>query len=136
VSAQTGDAQSFAVTGVNMSERALDRLRRAVEYIEGHPGQFDMDTFVDWRESCGTTACLAGWLVLLEDGEEAVDHLGDTVTLTAKAVPIEERAAQLLELDPNKFRTYSAITWRLFYAENMPANQLRGHVERTLGVTL
>lgn len=48
----------------------LDKLDAAIEWIEAHPEQHDQgDPFA--RRECGTTACLAGILCLLDGWEPA-----------------------------------------------------------------
>jgi hypothetical protein len=45
-------------------ELNTDRLTAVLEHIEQHPEQHDQESW-SMRTDCGTTACAAGWTVLL-----------------------------------------------------------------------
>jgi hypothetical protein len=39
--------------------------RRVLEHVTTHRGQFSMAIWGQWDPQCGTTACLAGWAMIL-----------------------------------------------------------------------
>ena len=39
--------------------------RKVLDYVTAHRDQFDMNVFGEHVPACGTTACLAGWALLL-----------------------------------------------------------------------
>ena len=39
--------------------------RKVLDHVTAHRDQFDMMTWGEGNEACGTTACLAGWAMLL-----------------------------------------------------------------------
>lgn len=49
---------------------------RVLDHIDAHPEQWDQDTYYA-PSSCGTTACFAGWSVLLS--EIPIDRNGDVL---------------------------------------------------------
>jgi hypothetical protein len=50
-----------------------DRLAAVLEHIEQHPEQHDQGTW-SMRTDCGTTACAAGWAVLLFAPDERFSY--------------------------------------------------------------
>ena len=60
---------------------------RALDYIKSHPEKWDQDNY------CGTACCIAGHVVLLEDGEFPVGRDGKPSEWHTR-----ERAAKILKL--------------------------------------
>lgn len=56
------------ITGKELAQKVLD-------HIEAHPERHDQHRWVDNPYDCGTSACLAGWTVLLnaQEGELPAD---------------------------------------------------------------
>lgn len=52
-----------------MTPDQLDLLGRALRYIEDHPEQWDQRAW-GYRNDCGTSGCLAGWVIMLDDPEQ------------------------------------------------------------------
>jgi hypothetical protein len=111
--------------------KTLEEVRRAYEvinYLTDHPERHDQETWLNWPQmfreagvdrataerTCGTTACFAGWTVLLNghtitngayvdlEGTPPVDRVA------ARHVGVDNVAAQLLGLDNDEMG-------RLFY---------------------
>lgn len=116
---------------MELAEGAVDRLRKVVDLGEAHPELIQMDIYVD-RTRCGTVGCLAGWLVILEHGEKAVNFDSDTVNVEGKVELIDTEACRLLGINPS-----SPLISQLFYSNwGISGREVRHHVENTLGVTL
>jgi hypothetical protein len=76
----------------------VDLLRRTLEHITRHPG--DWDQIVWWKDNeCGTTGCLAGWAVRLQYPDAFMPHAELSV---AGAPPrhVQEIARDELGLKP------------------------------------
>lgn len=96
------------------------RAYRVLDYIEAHPERHDQADFINLgaipyaladkntflgeaviADSCGTTACYAGWTVLL-DGQRVNRHgrvLDDVPGVALRSADIEWRAIQLLDIN-------------------------------------
>ena len=106
-----------------MNEQTYDipRLCKAVEHAEAHPEEFDMRFWIArlaTDQHCRTVACLAGTIVIQEDGMDALSDWEEPWGDDAKALQqdgwlvagsvgsgeewagIHARAAQLIGLDP------------------------------------
>jgi hypothetical protein len=73
--------------------------RRILDHVTAHRSQFDMGIWGQWDPECGTTACLAGWAMLLSGYR--VNAQGDFIRPDGGAVRpgIEgDEAADLLDL--------------------------------------
>jgi len=40
-------------------------MREVASYIEKHPSNYDQNMWIENNEDCGTTACIAGWAMIL-----------------------------------------------------------------------
>lgn len=124
-------------------------LRKVVEHIEAYPERFDMgvvrrrvtsgdaEEFSRGRRRpdpiCGSVGCIAGWTVLLAEGDpEGTDPYISVTT---------ERARELLHLtEKEEYHLFFApwehtpdLSYRLL--DDDPS-LVRGHVEATLGIRL
>lgn len=85
--------------------------KRVAKEIENRPGAFNMAFWLgldsdkygemfgleQMDQSCGTTACVAGWTALLSG--YAFDRSGSTVHNNQRSAPVSEVAAELLGLE-------------------------------------
>ena len=99
-----------------------------LDYIEAHPEKHDQATYFN---SCGTTACFAGWASLLSGDEHTFDATHSMVTAYVRTPDgrichIESRAMELLGLE------YDDLTTGLFYAARN-LDEVRIAVERIFG---
>lgn len=85
----------------------LDKLDAAIAYIEAHPGEHDQMTWLEAR--CGTTACLAGHVALLNGGVPAESGL---VLVNGRRVHVSDYANEVLDLSHDQHE-------RLFYAGDL-----------------
>ena len=100
----------------------VDLARRTLEHVEAlalarGPDRWDQGRFRHDNESCGTTACFAGWAVALTDGHEY---------LTMSDAEIEDRAAELLGLDIDDVD-------KIFFNWTVDPRELRRVVEGVFG---
>ena len=71
---------------------------RVLDHIEAHPSEWYQGYWYK-ENSCGTTACFAGWTVLLSgQGVEADEEHGDAYCV-ADGVHVADGAAELLGFD-------------------------------------
>ena len=110
------------------NEAAVGRLRQVVEQVEAEPERLDMIVYVNW---CGTSACIAGWLVINEYGKDAVNFQTDEVMTEDGVAPIETAACALLGIEEG-----GDISTDLFHSYDVEAHEVRRHIETTLEVTL
>lgn len=76
---------------------------------------------------CGTVGCIAGHVVLMEDGKKKLKRLflkHSNLVLTGMSLPIPRRAADLLDLDPQQADA-------LFFVDSWPYRFWSSH--RTAG---
>ena len=109
-------------------------LREVQRYIQAHPEELDMETPILLSSNCGTTACIAGTIALLDKKEE-IDELlekGEFLIPTedkeskiipwnltqARGVGVEQLAAKALGLKTHtKYGVYEVA---LFYTRLWP----------------
>ena len=96
---------------------------RAVSFIEAHPKLHNQEVWVspnfdDEGEACGTAACLAGWIVILEHNLnvntpffQKLNNQISYVPIGDQEVDVRYEAARLLDI------TGDEADW-LFYQEN------------------
>ncbi len=99
------------------------RLDEAIDFGLQNPDQFNMDAWIFEKEagSCGTVACLAGTVVMMNGWEPAGRHgyIGNRkswsfVSKGPDYAPVGRVAAELLGLDPGDF-----IESNLFYLDDI-----------------
>ena len=115
----------------------VEKLRSIVDMIENlEPGQFDMGTWCNTRDKCGTVACLAGW-TLLAEGEnptrlaleiENEEFDGDVTTVDWR-IPLTAAAVLGLNRDQAE-RLFFTHCWPDgFDGDNCSLETLRERVE-------
>lgn len=118
-----------------------DLAYRVLDYIEAHPEQHNQATFIFGygnlpvlskdNAPCGTTACFAGWTVLLTGHQIVVKNPVTTrVRRGNTLVPIDEFAADLLGIDMRALEGGGA--YDLFY-EAASLEEVRDDIERLFG---
>lgn len=95
----------------------LELLERVKAHIRAHPEQFDMLTFGRVDDPCGTTACIAGWSVILS---------GQT---NLEKVPlINAEALRVLGLN-DRYDTTHRKECPLFYDSDWPEDLRKAFLE-------
>lgn len=136
-----------------ISEQGIDLLRKALARIEAEPQTFDMLNWVAASDEspCGTTACLAGHVLLASGQWEiatqefgawrpyfrragihgyAIAHgAGEHAAELLTSLPYEELRAEHCDLLDQVWQVFSAT-------EVKTADELRLLIERSWGVTL
>jgi hypothetical protein len=99
-------------------ELNTDRLTAVLAHIEQHPEQHDQG-FWSMRTDCGTTACAAGWTVLLYAPNERFSYNsdGEASDFLMSSENIPDLARQLLGLN-------FVEQWALFYDANTTKDTL------------
>lgn len=110
------------------NKAAVGRLRQVVEQVEAAPELLNMNVYVN---SCGTSACIAGWLVINEYGKGAVNFQTDEVATEDGVTDIETAACALLGIS-----SASDEAGELFHTYEVEGRDVRHHIETTLEVTL
>lgn len=87
----------------------LEKLDEAIAYIEAHPTEHDQATWLDAK--CGTTACLAGHVSLLNGGRP-VDGMTGMVWVGKSKMHVADHGRQVLDLDQEQYVD-------LFYADDL-----------------
>jgi len=97
---------------------------RALDHIDANPDQHDQRVWIS-KDSCGTVACLAGWVCLLAGDKPAYEPYGEDpetelVTVLSVGTPaydmgVPRRAADLLGIP---YDSTSLFGHRLFSADN------------------
>lgn len=105
-----------------MNPEALPLAKKVLEKITQEPQWFNMnhwfdkcEVVVDGRNRCGTTACLAGWAMLLS-GEFKLDYYGEPILTNTGSY--EENGARLLGLPIEEVRDPGG---NLFYSDEYEA---------------
>jgi hypothetical protein len=102
--------------------------RKVLEHVTAHRGQFDMSIYVDADPECGTTACLAGWAMLLS-GYRAADA---SVMRPDGSYVIDKsnEAARLLGLDhAEQYGSYGDCTLFGEFSEERAIERFRAILE-------
>lgn len=107
----------------------VENILKVADAIERHEIEwlgFSMNSWFDENEpKCGTTACIAGWAVAVEVGQDAIERILDKQRSSEISLsridlvdgrPVDERAIEFLGLD------YSQCDG-LFYEWNANATQ-------------
>jgi hypothetical protein len=73
----------------------VELLEKVMTFIKDHPDRHNQAV---WATECGTSACFAGWTILLSGGQyERLREYGNYgFTLNGELVSPEERAAEML----------------------------------------
>lgn len=84
------------------------------ECLRQHPSEFSMGTW-GCKTECGTTACIAGWTLILA-GYEIVPESNMSSRFVGNEIveDIPSKAAELLGIEPDKFGGYPLFfrsTW-------------------------
>lgn len=85
-------------------------LNRVIEFVTEHPENWAQETWGVHRgdhapateQWCGTTACIAGWTVLLTEPDEAPWGPGYGGTMQELDSDVQEIATRLLELNEDQ----------------------------------
>lgn len=113
-----------------MSERNNALLRKVGDVIAAEPHRYDQAEWFNDENECGTTACVAGWAVLLHDGDVPRDPHG-----YVHEHRIDELAQDYLGLDDYTAEELFGGLWhpagyRPFYSRRRQARLVRDALYR------
>jgi hypothetical protein len=87
-------------------EKNWPLIEKVLDHVTAHPDELDMGVWAQSNAQCGTTACFAGWAIILGTNAELVNgnsYLNpdgaDYCRLDGEILEIDEVAAELLGLD-------------------------------------
>ncbi len=124
-----------------MTEKSIEARKLAwdtLDLIQAHPAKLDMNTWLSQAEEdeigqtvvledltvgCGTTACFAGWAVLVAGGQLFADSWGPMAQIGGDVDTVPRVARNLLELSKEE-------SLLLFHCR---VDELASQVERFMG---
>jgi hypothetical protein len=101
------------------------QLNEVKKQIKAHPEEFSMNHWAH-KGACGSVACIAGWLVLLNNSGERVLY---GMKRDGVVVDVREEAAQILGINTNKKKQNEKLE-KLFHTNGWP-QELQVKFDRT-----